>query len=137
MGPRTAKAQWAKTVVGMFEKLGGVARIEWAKAKMPKVLGHFLYLLELHANNAHIVHSPLLSSQIPQSFAANAFNVFQRSMHQFEIVRLCVLWDSADIDKANIPTVIGLIDDDLIIDKLVDETRSHWVNEVRSYSTLG
>ena len=50
-------------------------------------------------------------------------------MHQFEIVRLCVLWDSADIDKANIPTVIELIDDDLIIDKLVDETRSHWVNE--------
>jgi hypothetical protein len=51
LGPRTAKAQWAKTVVGMFEKLGGVARIEWAKAKMPNVLGHFLYLLELHANN--------------------------------------------------------------------------------------
>jgi hypothetical protein len=50
-------------------------------------------------------------------------------MHQFEIVRLCVLWDSADIDKANIPTVIELIDDDLIIDRLVDETRSHWVNE--------
>jgi bifunctional non-homologous end joining protein LigD len=40
--------------------------------------------------------APLLSSQIPQSFAANAFNVFQRSMHQFEIVRLCVLWDSAE-----------------------------------------
>ena len=108
----------------MFEKLGCAARIELAKAKMPRVLGHFLYLLELHANNAHVVHSPLLSSQIPQSFAANAFNVFRRSMHQFEIVRLCALWDSADIDKANIPTVIELIDDTVIIDTLADEARS-------------
>jgi hypothetical protein len=112
-----------------FKKLGGPGRIELAKTKMTKVLGHFLYLLELHANNAHVVHSSLLSSQIPQSFGANAFNVFQRSMYQIEIVRLCALWDSVDIDKENIPTVIELIDDDLIIDRLADETRSHWANE--------
>lgn len=55
----------------MFEKLRDGERIELAKAKIPKVLDHFLYLLELHANNAHIVYSPLLSSQIPPSFAAN------------------------------------------------------------------
>jgi hypothetical protein len=113
----------------MFEKLRDGERIELAKAKIPKVLDHFLYLLELHANNAHIVYSPLLSSQIPPSFAANAFNVFQRSMYQFEIVRLCALWDSVDIDKANIPTVIELIDDDSIIDILAEETRIHWANE--------
>jgi hypothetical protein len=34
-----------------FEKLGATERIEFAKAKMPNLLGHFLYLLELHANN--------------------------------------------------------------------------------------
>jgi hypothetical protein len=56
-----------------------------------------------------VVHSPLLSSQIRQSFCANAFNVFQRSMYQIDIVRLCALWDSVDIDKENIPTVIELI----------------------------
>jgi hypothetical protein len=113
----------------MFENLGSPTRIDLARAKMTRVLGHFLYLLELHANNRHAVYSPLLSSQIPQSFAANAFNVFQRSMHQFEIVRLCALWDAADVDKENIPTVIGLIDDDTIIDMLADETHKHWVNE--------
>jgi AbiU2 len=113
----------------MFENLGDAARIETAKAKMPKVLGHFLYLLELHANNAHVVYSSLLSSQIPQSFAANAFNVFQRSMHQIEIVRLCALWDSADINKENIPTVIELVDDNSIIDALAEEARRHWANE--------
>jgi len=96
--------------------LGTLKRIDLARAKMTRVLDHFLYLLELHANNRHVVYSPLLSSQIPQSFAANAFNVFQRSMHQFEIVRLCALWDPADVDKEN-------------IDMLADETRKHWANE--------
>jgi hypothetical protein len=32
-------------------------------------------------------------------------------MHQFEIVRLCALWDGADAEKENIPTVIELIND--------------------------
>jgi hypothetical protein len=117
----------------MFGKLGSTQRIELAKAKMEKVLDHFLYLLELHANNAFVVYSPILSSQIPASYAANAFNVFQRSMHQFEIVRLCALWDGSDPEKENIPTVIELIDEDAIIDMLAEETRQHWVN---SYVTL-
>jgi hypothetical protein len=113
----------------MFGNLGSQARIDLARAKMTRVLDRFLYLLELHANNAHVVYSPLLSSQISQSFAANAFNVLQRSMHQFEIVRLCALWDPADINKQNIPTVIELIADESIIDTLADETRSHRANE--------
>jgi hypothetical protein len=113
----------------MFENLGSQERINLARSKMTGVLDHFLYLLELHANNAHVVYSPLLSSQISQSFAANAFNVFQRSMYQIEIVRLCALWDSADLNKQNIPTVIELIDDNSIIDILADETRSHRANE--------
>ena len=96
---------------------------------MEKALDHFLYLLELHANNAFVVYSPILSSQIPASFAANAFNVFQRSMHQFEIVRLCALWDGADAEKENIPTVIELIDDSAIIDALAEETRQHWASD--------
>src|SRR6476660_6439135 len=57
--------------IGMFENLKSQDRINLARAKMTRVLDHFLYLLELHANNAHVVYSPLLSSQISQSFAAN------------------------------------------------------------------
>jgi hypothetical protein len=127
----TGLQQWpaSNRGIGMFGSLGSQERINLARAKMTRVLDHFLYLLELHANNAHVVYSPLLSSQISQSFAANAFNVLQRSMHQFEIVRLCALWDSADIDKENIPTVIELINDPSIIDALADETRSQRANE--------
>jgi hypothetical protein len=88
-----------------IERLPRPERIRLAKAKMTKVLDHFLYVVELHANNSFVVFSPLLASQIPRSYAANAFNVFQRSMHQIEIVRLCAIWDGIDLDKENIPTV--------------------------------
>src|ERR1700687_3617634 len=102
----------------MFEGCTTAKRIELAKTKMGKVLDHFLYVVELHANNAFVVYSPTLVSQIPPSFAANAFNVLQRSMYQIEIVRLCALWDTADPDKENIPTVIELIDSEEIMDAL-------------------
>jgi hypothetical protein len=111
-----------------FDNLSKAERIGHAKTKMEKVLDHFMYLLELHENNAIIVYSNALSSQIPHSFAANAFNVFQRGMHQFEIVRLCALWDGVDIEKENIPTVTELIDHPAIFDSLAEETRQHWAN---------
>jgi hypothetical protein len=115
-------------LIAMFEDLPNADRIERAKAKMKQVLDHFRYLLELHANNAFVVYSDTLARQIPFSHAANAFNVFQRSMHQFEIVRLCALWDRAGIDKENILTVVELIDSAPIIDALADEMRSHWAD---------
>jgi len=92
-------------------------------------MDHFLYVLELHANNSFVIYSPVLAAQIPRSYAANAFKVFQRGMHQIEIVRLCALWDSADEKKENIPTVIELIDDAAVIQILGDETRSHWADQ--------
>jgi hypothetical protein len=112
----------------MFENLPDQKRIALAKAKMEKVLDHFLNLLALHENNAMVVFSPVLASQIPRSYAANAFNVFQHVMHDFELIRLCALWDSAKDDKESIPTVVQLIDHAPIIDALAEETRSHWVN---------
>src|ERR1700751_3319250 len=108
-----------------IERLAKPERINLAKAKMKKVIDHFPYVVELHANNSFMVFSPVLASQIPRSYAANAFNVFQRSMHQIEIVRLCAIWDSVDFDKENIATVVQLIDDDEIIETLAEETRSH------------
>ena len=49
-------------------------------------------------------------------------------MHQFEIVRLCALWDGAEIDKENIATVVELIDSAPIIDALADQMRSNWAD---------
>ena len=53
---------------------------------MRKIIDHFLYVIELHANNSFVVFSSALASQIPRSYATNAFTVFQRSMYQIEIV---------------------------------------------------
>jgi hypothetical protein len=110
----------------MLERMTVPDRVEAAKEKTERVVDHLLYLLELHENNAIIVYSPTLSSQIPTSHAANAFNVFQRGLHQFEIVRLCALWDRAEPTRENIPTIVELIDHPDVIDVLVEETRSHW-----------
>jgi AbiU2 len=101
-------------------------RLKAAKEKTARVVDHLLYLLELHENNAIVLYSTVLSSQIPTSYAANAFNVFQRGLHQFEIVRLCALWDSIDSKKENIPTIIELIDYPSVIESLAKETAAHW-----------
>jgi AbiU2 len=115
----------------MFEKIMTVPEmVKTAKEKTDRVFDHILYLLELHENNAIVLYSPALSSQIPTSYAANAFNVFQRGLHQFEIVRLCALWDRAELDKENIPTIIELIDHNDVIESLVQETASHWHGDV-------
>lgn len=111
---------------GWIAKITHPERIALARVKMERVVDHLLYLLDLHENNAIVVYSPTLAAQIPTSYAANAFNVFQRGMHQFEVVRLCALWDGADPDKENIPTVVELVDDAAIIEVLAQETAAHW-----------
>ncbi len=110
------------------DKMTVPARVAAAKAIMVKVIDHFLYLLELHENNAVIVYSPTLSDQIPTSRAANAFNVFQRGLHHLEIIRLCALWDTPGLEKECIPTVVELIDSADVICALAEEMRSYWAD---------
>jgi hypothetical protein len=85
-----------------------------------------LYLLQLNTNNDIVVYSSALSSPIPTSYAANAFNAFVGALGRFEIVRLCALWDRPEIDKENIPIIVELVDDRDVVEALVEETRSHW-----------
>jgi|SRR5215831_8620011 len=110
----------------MFEHMTTVERIQAAKDKTERVVDHLLYLLALHENNAIIVYSDTLSSQIPYAHAANAFEVFRAGLHQFEIVRLCALWDGAAGNAENITTIIELIDLPEVIEALAQETLGHW-----------
>jgi hypothetical protein len=114
----------------MFEKLATTERAQAAKQKTERVVDHLLYLLILHESNAIVVYSDTLASQIPKSYAANTFNVFQQGLYRFEIVRLCALWDRAtpDCSRESIPTIVELIDDSKVIDALVEETRSNWTS---------
>src|SRR5262249_35724968 len=124
--PRLEFGQGIHSGSTMFERMSVADRLKAAKEKTRRVVDHLLYLLELHENNAIVLYSDTLSSQIPTSFAANAFNVFQRGMHQFEIVRLCALWERVGPEKENIPTVVELIDHPDSIESLAQETASHW-----------
>jgi hypothetical protein len=72
----------------MFEGLPESQRIPVAMKKMDRVLDHAISLAALHENNAIVVFSSILAEQIPRSYAANAFNVFQYAMRDFELVRL-------------------------------------------------
>ena len=110
-------------------KMTTAARISLAKAKTERVVDHLRALILMHEANAIVVYSPALAGQVPHSFAAIAFNQFQRSMHWLEIIRVCALWDSDDLDKENIPTIVKLIDDGSVEKALVDETRARWKNQ--------
>jgi hypothetical protein len=103
-------------------------RISLAKERTRNVVDHLRAIIQMHEANAIVVYSPTLAEQIPTSHAAHAFDQFQRSMHLFEIIRLCALWDGSDRDKENIPTIIELIDDLHVLDVLTEEVRVHWVN---------
>jgi predicted nucleotidyltransferase len=47
----------------MIERLSRADRIDLARAKMERVLDHFLYVLELHANNSLVVYSPVVCTE--------------------------------------------------------------------------
>jgi hypothetical protein len=119
------------------EQLSLQERITAAKVKTARLVDHLVYLLALHENNAIVLYSEILSKQIPRSFAANAFNVFRSGLHQFEIVRLCALWDGFDMSKENIPTVVELIDHHDVFESLAQEASTPWRGMGGAHEALG
>jgi hypothetical protein len=113
----------------MFETWPLEKRIDEARTITKRLVDHVHYLLDLHENNAIAIYSDTLAKQIKTSDAAAAFHIFQTAMHQFEIVRLCALWDAAKPDRESIPIVIELIDREDIIQALADELRAHHTNQ--------
>ena len=41
-------------------------------------------------------------------------------------MRLCALWDSIELEKENVPTIIELINQPEVVEALAQETASHW-----------
>ena len=63
----------------MFEDMDLAKRIELATRKTKRVLEHVSYLMQLHENNAIIVYSKKLSSQMLKS--PYAFDVSRMAMY--------------------------------------------------------
>lgn len=110
-------------------KLGGIERITHAKERADRLVDHIATLFLMHEANALVVHSPKLARQIPRSYAAHAFNQFRRSMHLFEIVRLCALWDPPGDDRESIPTIIELFNEPALVDQIVRDRHDFYANE--------
>src|SRR4051812_45025190 len=86
-------------------------RFTTAKQRTEELVNHMMTLIALHESNQYVLKNDVLSSQIPRSYAANAFNTFRFSMAGFEVVRLCAFWEEPDLADASIPNVIDLVDD--------------------------
>jgi hypothetical protein len=100
-----------------------------AKARADKLVHHIAPLFLMHEANAVIIYSQRLSEQIPRSYAAHAFNQFQVSMHLFEVMRLCAIWDKPSPDRESIPTIIALFNEPKLIDQLINEIRGSYADE--------
>lgn len=111
------------------ETLQAVERVHLARTKVSLLIDQITGLLALHEANRIIVYSDRLSAQVPKSYAAHAFNVFQRSSHSYELVRLCALWDRSDQNRESIPTVVALIDHPDVIAALAADIASAWPEE--------
>jgi len=85
----------------------------------------------MHESNTLVIYSPKMSAQIPRSFAAHAFNQFQRSMHLFEIIRLCALWDPPGTDRESIPTIVELFNEPALVEQIARETHDLYANEAQ------
>jgi len=96
-------------------------RIELAKAKTNRLVENLIALFPVHEANQIIVYTPQLASQIPTSYAANAYNSFVDASLRFEVVRACALFDPCqdnDLKMESIPAVIRLINDAGVLDAL-------------------
>jgi len=98
---------------------------------MDKVLGHLMHSIALHENNEIFVYSDLLASQIPESYAANAFNLTRDALFRYSIIRLCALWERDTSAAAEtIPRVVHIVDNRAVISALMQDTCSLWAENV-------
>ena len=105
-------------------------RLTTAKERADHLVDHIASLFTMHEANRFVIYSDVLAKQIPPSYAAHAFNQFQQSMHLFELVRLCALWDKPAKDRESIPTIMALIDKTEIVESLIASTHRYYANEV-------
>lgn len=114
----------------LFHAMPDMDRLAKAKRCADRLVDHLATLFTMHEANRIVVYSDTLAKQIPRSYAAHAFNQFQRSMHMFELVRLCALWDRPSVDRESIPTILALIDKAEIADTLAADTHRFYANEL-------
>lgn len=105
----------------MISTMDILGRISLAGEKVEAIVSDLMGIVQTHENNAFLSYSPLLVDQIPKSYAANAFKDLQKNMLEHEVLRLCAFWDSLDLEKYCIATVVELLDNESVIRKIAEE----------------
>ena len=93
-------------------------RIERAEEIIKHLTHQMDAMLQRQATNDLVVYSETISSQIPRSRAAIAFNLLRNDLHSYAIIRLLAVWDPPEDNALSIPTAILLLDNDDVIDEL-------------------
>jgi hypothetical protein len=114
---------------GWLGKLSAGDRIRLAQERADNLVGHTTTLFLMHEANALVVYSPKLAEQIPRSHAAHAFNQFRSSMHLFEIIRLCALWDPPGTERESIPTIVQFFNAPAIVDQMARDRHDRYANQ--------
>ncbi len=100
----SGKLKWPET-------LNPQQRVERARALVSIQIDNLRELVAISEANRLIIYTPILANQIPRSYAANAFTVFQWSSLNYEILRACAIWDNPRKDRASIPTILALMEE--------------------------
>lgn len=95
-------------------------RLELAQDKTRRLLDFAISNMVSYANSQHLVYSDTISKQIPKSYAANAFKALQHDLMQFQVIKVCRVWENLDLDGYNFKTIEYLIDD-LAVKRLIYE----------------
>lgn len=109
-------------------RLSTEERLSHASQSIAGVNNVAQFLITLHETNQLVSYTDLLSKQVESSYAANAYQTFVRGLQEIELVRLCSLWDRGEQGAFSIPTIIGLIDNDGVIDcitSIAAKSRQH------------
>jgi hypothetical protein len=107
----------------VFERLTASERIDLAQTTIGRVLDHFLYLLELHANNLFVVYSPTLVSQIPPLSRQTPSMCFSGVCIRSKLFAYARSGIKLTLTR-RASTVVKLIDTEEIIEMLADAVSS-------------
>lgn len=119
---------------GWHTKLAPDQRCDRASEIVSRAIDQLQEIIGVAETNRIIVYSPAVASQIPVSHAANAFNLLQWITLNYEIVRLCALWDKGSTDRESILAICDLLDDPVVV-SLVSERlcQSEGVSQPNDY----
>lgn len=119
-----------------FAALDSQQRYDRAVHVVDRAIDQLHEIIGLTETNRILNYSPAIASQVPPSYAANAFNLLQWSMLNYEILRLCALWDRGSPDRESILSIVDLVDDpDVFAVVSANLCKSEHVTAPNSYVT--